>query len=368
MIARLLPLAAALALAACHTKPPPATPGIEPERAHHRGDVFQNRYVEFETRGMVAFWRWKLDQMANGLPPAPSTPIPTVAADRTFIDANARAGAAMQPVVTWIGHSTVLVQAGGLNILTDPVFSERVSPVSFAGPKRHQPPALAIDELPRIDVVLVSHDHYDHCDVASLGALARQKEGAPLFVVPLKLRTLLAEHGAQRIAELDWWQSVSVPGAKGAVDIVLTPVQHWSGRRLDDRMRTLWGGYAVFAPDAHVYFGGDTGYSRDFADTRARFASRQGGGGFDVAVLPIGSYEPRWFMQPQHVNPEEAVRAHLDLGAKRSLAVHWGTFALADEPLDQPPRDLAAARAKLGVRDDAFVLMPIGGTLKLPPR
>ena len=364
-----LPLAAAaLALAACHTKPPPAAPDAPAERAHHRGETFQNRYVEFETRGMLDFWRWKLDQAINGLPPPPSAPIPTVAPDRAFIDANARAAGAMQPAVTWIGHATALVQAGGLNILTDPVFSERVSPVTFAGPRRHQPPALPLDALPRIDVVLVSHDHYDHCDVASLGALARQAGGGPLFVVPLKLRGLLAAHGAQRIAELDWWQSVSVPGAKGPVDIVLTPVQHWSGRGLHDRMRTLWGGYAVFAPDAHVYFGGDTGYSRDFADTRARFASRQAAGGFDLALLPIGSYEPRWFMQAQHVNPDEAVRAHLDLGARRSLAVHWGTFPLADEALDQPPRELAAARAKHGVGDDAFILLPIGGTLKLPPR
>ena len=130
---------------------------------------------------------------------------------------------------------------------------------------------------------------------------------------------------------------------------MLTPVQHWSGRRLDDRMRTLWGGWAIFAPESQVYYAGDTGYSQDFADTRARFAARQSaarGGGFDLALIPIGAYEPRWFMRDSHVNPDEALQVHLDLGAKRSLGVHWGTFPMTDEPLDQPPRDLAVARAR----------------------
>ena len=366
-------LAAGLAatLAACHTKPPPPAPGAPPERVHHRDGTFQNRYTEFETRGTLDFWRWKLDQWVNGLPPPPSTPIPTVAPDRAFVAANGVAGRAMQPAATWIGHATVLVQMGGVNLVTDPVFSERASPVSFAGPRRHQPPALALAELPRVDVVLVSHNHYDHCDVASLRALASQPGGAPLFVVPLGVRALLAENGIERVAELDWWQSVKVDGAAGQVEVVLVPVQHWSGRRLDDRMKSLWGGYAVFAPELHLYYGGDTGYSPDFADTRARFASRQSserGGGFDLALLPIGAYEPRWFMQTSHVNPDEAVRAHVDLGAKRSLGIHWGTFPLTDEPLDQPPRALAEARTTHRVSDDVFVTMPIGATLKLAPR
>jgi N-acyl-phosphatidylethanolamine-hydrolysing phospholipase D len=362
---RLLAPLALAALAACHTKPPPAAPDAPPERAHHRGDTFQNRYVEFETRRSTEFWRWKLDQVLNGLPPPPSTPIPTVVPDRAFIDANARAGRAMQPAVTWIGHATTLVQLDGLNLITDPVFSERVSPVTFAGPKRHQPPAIALADLPRIDVVLVSHNHYDHCDVASLRALARQSGGPPRFVVPLGLRALLADAGIRDVIELDWWQSTTVNGVAGPTEIVLTPVQHWSGRRLDDRMETLWGGYAVLSPGLNVYFAGDTGYSPDFADTRARFAAR---GGFDFALLPIGAYEPRWFMQLQHMNPDEAVRAHLDLRARSTLGIHWGTFELTDEPLDQPPRDLVAARAKHGVSEDAFYTMPIGGTRRLAPR
>lgn len=368
----LKPLVAAAWLAAgCGTQTPPPSPDALPERVHHRGDMFQNRYHEFATRSTQDFWRWRLSAWRQGLPPPPTTPIPSTPPDRAFIAANARAGAAMQPAVTWIGHATVLAQLGGINVLTDPIFSERASPVSFTGPRRHQPPALALDELPRIDVVLVSHNHYDHCDIASLTALARQAGGSPLFVVPLRLRALLAEAGIERVVELDWWQSTKVEGAVGPVEIVLTPVQHWSARRLDDRMRTLWGGFALFATDLHLYFSGDTGYSRDFADTRARFAARQTqerGGGFDLAMLPIGAYEPRWFMQPQHVNPDEAVLAHRDLGAKATLGIHWGTFEMSDEPLDQPPRDLAAARTARGVSDADFFTLPIGGTHKLRRR
>jgi N-acyl-phosphatidylethanolamine-hydrolysing phospholipase D len=221
--------------------------------------------------------------------------------------------------------------------------------------------------LPRIDLVLISHNHYDHLDLPSVQALNRQPGGPPLFVVPLGNGPWMKEAGIERFVELDWWQSTRL----GAVEVVLTPVQHWSARWIDDRMKTLWGGYAVFAPDFHLYFSGDTGYSKDFVDTRTRFADRQlpaRGGGFDLALLAVGGYEPRWFMQGQHVDPPEAVQVHLDLGAKRSLGVHWGTFPLTDEPLDEPPRALAAARERAGIADDAFIVLPIGGTWKLPKR
>jgi N-acyl-phosphatidylethanolamine-hydrolysing phospholipase D len=154
----------------------------------------------------------------------------------------------------------------------------------------------------------------------------------------------------------------------GALDIVLTPAQHWSGRGLHDRMQTLWGGFAVFAPRFHLFWAGDTGYSPDFEDIRRRFAERQRDGGFDIALLPVGAYEPRWFMASQHVNPAEAVQIHRDLGAKRSLGVHWGTFQLTDESLDTPPAELAAARRAQGVAEDAFFVLPVGGTHVLPRR
>ena len=270
----------------------------------------------------------------------------------------------MQPAVTWIGHASALVQAGGINVLTDPVFSERASPLSFIGPRRAQPPGLALAQLPHIDAVLVSHNHYDHLDEASVLALNRQAGGPPLFIVPLGLKAWLAGLGIDNAVELDWWHSQRV----GESEVVLTPVQHWSGRGLTDRLATLWGGYAVFSPGFQWYFSGDTGYSKDFADIRQRFASRQQAGGFDIALLAVGAYEPRWFMASQHVNPTEAVQIHRDLGAKRSLGVHWGTFELTDEPLDQPPRDLATASRAAGLAEGEFFVLAVGETRRLPPR
>lgn len=339
-----------------------AAPAAAP--AHHRAGGFQNRHLEFAPPGLLKLMRWRWDAARAGLPRPPRAPTPAVAPDRAFLRANATAGAAMVPAATWIGHATVLMQMGGLNVLTDPVFSERASPLSWVGPQRAQPPGVALAELPRIDAVLVSHDHYDHCDLPSLKALAAQAGGPPLFLVPLGLKTLLEEAGIANVVELDWWQGRTLHG----VEIVLTPVQHWSARGLTDRLRTLWGGWALFAPDFHLFFAGDTGYSADFADIHARFARRQGGGGFDLALLPVGAYAPRWFMKDQHVDPGEAVRIHLDLAARRSLGIHWGTFELSDEPLDEPPRALAAARRALGLADEAFLLIAIGQTLRLPRR
>ena len=343
-----------------------------PLPSHHRAGGFQNNYLEFEPQGLGALLKWKLDASSNHLPPAPHTPTPRVAPDLAFIQANARAGVmAMQPAITWIGHASMLAQFGGLNFLTDPVFSERVSPLSFIGPKRHVPPGLMPEQLPHIDVVLISHNHYDHLDDASVRALANQAGGSPLFIVPLGIKAWLAARGITNAVELDWWQSHPIPTAAGPVDVVFTPSQHWSGRGLNDRMETLWGGYAVFAPDFQFFFAGDTAYSKDFRDIRAHFAARQtpeAGGGFDIALIPVGAYEPRWFMTSQHVDPAESVQIHRDLAAKRSVGIHWGTFELTDEALDQPPIDLATARKAQGVADEDFFVMAVGETRRLPKR
>ncbi len=332
--------------------------------AHHRNGAFQNNYMDFAPRGMADFLRWRWNALREGLPPAPARPTPRVQPDLDFIHANARAGAAMQPAVTWIGHATVLAQLGGLSALTDPISSERASPVSFAGPKRAHAPGLTLQQLPHIDLVMVSHNHYDHCDAPSLQALNAQPGGPPLFLVPRGLKAWLADLDITNAVELDWWQSHRL----GSVDVVMTPVQHWSGRGLTDRMQTLWGGWAVFAPDAHLFHAGDTGYSPDFQDIARRFASRQKDGGFDIALIPVGAYAPRWFMKEQHVDADEAVRMHLDLRSKKSLGVHWGTFELTDEPLDEPPQSLARARTKAKVADDDFFLLALGQTRKLPRR
>ncbi len=338
-------------------------------KTHHRPNGFQNNYLDFEPKGLTALLKWQFDSFRNGLPKPAAKPTPSVAPDLVLIHANANAGASMTPALTWVGHATVLAQLGGLNVVTDPVFSERVSPLSFIGPKRQAPPGLTLAQLPHIDVVLISHNHYDHLDDASVRALAAQAGGSPLFVVPLGIKAWMAERGITHVVELDWWQSHPVASRMGTVDVVLTPVQHWSGRGLNDRLATLWGGYAVFAPDQHLYFSGDTGYSKDFRDIREHFAPRQReGGGFDIALIAVGAYEPRWFMSSQHVNPAEAVQIHVDLGAKRSVGVHWGTFALTDESLDTPPLALAEARAAKGLADEQFFLMAVGETRKLPRR
>ncbi|MFZ2990612.1 MBL fold metallo-hydrolase [Ideonella sp.] len=342
-----------------------------PAQPHHHPEGFRNVAEPFATKSLAEVLRWRWGAARGGLPLPPSAPVPTQAPDLSFLHRNATAGADMAPAVTWIGHATAMVQFSGLTVLTDPIFAERASPLPFAGPKRAQAPGLGLAQLPRVDLVLVSHNHYDHLCDPSVRALAAQPGEPPLFVVPLGLGDWFRGRGITRVVELDWWQSHALPGAHGPVAVHLVPAQHWSARGLTDRMATLWGGFAVLAPDCHLFYAGDTAYSREFARMRAHFAeaqSEQAGGGFDLALLPIGAYEPRWFMADQHVNVEEAVRIHRDLGAKRSLGVHWGTFNLTDEALDEPPRVLVQERARQGVAEDDFFVLAIGETRRLPPR
>lgn len=315
--------------------------------------------------------RWQIERRQQDLPKPPEIPVPTQAADLAAIQAYNTPGAIPSPpAITWIGHASMLVQAGGLNVLTDPVLSERASPFQFIGPKRAQPPGVALTQLPLIDVVLLSHNHYDHLDKTSVLDIAARSKAAgkpALFLVPLGVKPWFTDLGIANVVEMDWWDKQVLKG----VEFNFTPVQHWSARSFGDRSQTLWGGYAVFAPDLHWYFSGDTGYSKDFLDTKARFADRLSadkGGGFDLALIAVGAYEPRWFLAEQHVNPAEAVQIHKDLGAKLSVGVHWGTFELTDESLDQPPKDLAAARKAQGLSDTDFSLMAIGETRVLPAR
>jgi N-acyl-phosphatidylethanolamine-hydrolysing phospholipase D len=344
---------------------------FDPSKPHHRPEGFQNLHDDFNAKSLADVLRWRWDALRTGFPSKMQVPAPRIQANADFLRANANAGHLIVPTATWVGHATVLVQIGGVTLLTDPIFSDRASPVSFAGPRRRVPPGIALDDLPHVDVVLISHNHYDHLDTASVKALAALPGGPPLFIVPLGLRTWLDAIGIENVIELDWWQTHTLMAPKGELEVMLSPARHWSGRGLGDRMATLWGGFAVFAADCHLFFAGDTGYSRDFRDLRERAARRQrpeAGGGFDLALIPIGAYEPRWFMKEQHVNVAEAVRILRDCAAKRSLGVHWGTFQLSDEALDEPPRALQRESQTAGLRADEFFVVAVGETTMIAAR
>ncbi len=236
--------------------------------------------------------------------------------------------------VTFVGHATVLIQMDGLNFLTDPVWSDRASPVAWAGPKRHRPPGLRFEDLPPIDVVLLSHNHYDHLDAATLRRVSETH--APRVIVGLGNAEICGSEGVARVEELDWWQTTRV---RDDVTVVSVPARHFSGRGLGDRDATLWMGLVVEGPAGRAYFAGDSGYSTVFSEIRDRVGAPR------VALLPIGAYEPRWFMSGVHMNPEEAVRAHRDLGAGTSVGIHYGTFRLTDEGQDEPVAALGRALA-----------------------
>jgi L-ascorbate metabolism protein UlaG (beta-lactamase superfamily) len=235
--------------------------------------------------------------------------------------------------VTWVNHATMLVQMDGLNILTDPIWSERCSPVSFAGPKRHRVPGIRFEDLPPIDAVLVSHNHYDHLDLPTLRRLK-----ARIFT-PLGNSELMARHGVGGATDLDWWQEAPL---SDRVKVTLVPAQHFCARGLSDRNRTLWGGFVISGPSGNAYFAGDTGWGKHFEQIGEKF------GEIRVAMLPIGAYLPRWFMKPAHISPAEAVDAHFALRARTSIAMHYGTFRLGDDGETEPVVDLQAALKEKG--------------------
>ena len=266
-----------------------------------------------------------------------------VANDGAFLRENARHSA---PTVTWIGHATLLMQMEHVTFLTDPVWSNRPSPVPVMGPSRFVAPGLAIDDLPPIDFVLISHNHYDHLDVPTLSALAKRSADTTFFV-PLGNADLLLSNGISNVQELDWGQTGTYEGTT----IHCLPSQHWSKRSLTDDHKALWSSWAVTGEEKRFYFSGDTGYFAGFEDIGKRL------GPFDLAAVPIGAYEPRAMMRESHMNPEEAVKAAQDLQAKRAIAMHFGTFDLSDEPLDEPPQRFKAAATDTTLGDaDAWVL------------
>lgn len=264
--------------------------------------------------------------------------------------------AADQIAATFIGHSSWLLQFSTLNLLLDPVFATRAGPFGLLGPKRVCPPALRLGELPRIDVVLISHNHYDHLDLTALRWLARQRR--PQFVAPLGLKPWLEARGVSPVVQLDWWES---HWAKDGTEIIGTPAQHWSSRTPWDRCRTLWSGFWLRTRCGDVFFAGDTGWSTHFDRIRARLGSPA------LALLPIGAYEPRWFMAPQHQNPQEAVQGMKLCNAAHAAGCHWGTLHLTDEPVEEPARKLAEALEAEGLPPERFRAMRPGEVWDVPP-
>ena len=258
--------------------------------------------------------------------------------------------------VSFIGHASFLIQTHGVNLLVDPVFSDRASPVAFAGPKRVTPPGVAFDDLPEIDAILITHNHYDHMDAASLRRLARDRP-CPV-IAPLGNDAILRRIDRRIAAQtLDWGERVGI----GGVTIHLEPALHWSQRTLFDRRMALWGSFVVETPAGRLWALGDTGFGDGSLFTR----TGEKHGGFRLALIPIGAYAPRWFMGPQHMDPHEAARALLLCGAREALAFHWGTFRLTDEPYDEPVELLVQALAVEGVDPGRFHVKRPGETLEI---
>ena len=320
----------------------------EARRDHHRpGGGFRNPWTEPSDAVDVArAARWMAGRIVSRRKATATPRLDLTPADLRAPGSGVRA--------TWLGHASVLLQGPGTAVLIDPVFSDRVSPFSFAGPKREVVLPVAPAGLPPVDTVLVTHDHYDHLDVASVRFLNGRDR--PLFVCPLGVAAWLrATLGRDvRVAELDWWDAVDLPGG---VCAVATPTKHFAGRGATNRDGTLWCGYHLTFPDGTVVYNvGDTGAAPVFAEVRDRLPAA------GLAVVPIGAYLPRWFMARVHVDPVGALDLFETVGAREMMAAHWGTFDLADEPLDEPPRLLLAEAERRGLTGRVHVL-PVGGQI-----
>jgi L-ascorbate metabolism protein UlaG (beta-lactamase superfamily) len=320
-----------------------------PVSDHFDGTRFFNPGGE-EPAGLAALLRWKLGNTNKAWPQTVPSPFPpAVPEERVSGD---------RVVVTMVGHATLLLQTGGLNILTDPVWSDRTSPVSFAGPKRTNPPGILLESLPPIDLVLVTHNHYDHLDLATLAQL--QQRDDPRFVTPLGNDVIMRSRlPAARITTMDW-----AAGEPIGDNMILhcEPCHHWSARGMGDRRMALWAAFVLEGPAGKIYHIGDTGF-HDGINYRA---ARERHGGFRLAVLPIGAYEPRWFMKAQHQNPEEAVEGMLLCDAAYAVGHHWGTVKLTDEAVDDPVRALHRALDVKGVARERFRPLRPGEVFEVP--
>jgi N-acyl-phosphatidylethanolamine-hydrolysing phospholipase D len=322
--------------------------------SHHRpGGGFQNPWIGDAAPAFGSLLKWWLVHRTTR--PLPKDPDPSVFVRVRPAFVTPRAPES-RITVTWVGHASLLLQLGGLNILTDPMWSDRASPASFAGPRRWVAPGIEFGDLPPLDIILESHNHYDHLDDHTVRRLASSQPSAT-WLVPLGLAPFIRKRGVPggAVIELDWWQTHDIR----SVSAGCTPAQHFSSRSIGDRGDTLWCGWALSTKAGRVFFAGDTGYHPDFAAIGERF------GPFDVALLPIGAYEPRWFMRYLHMNPEEAVAAFRALGAHTMVPIHWGTFKLTDEAMDEPPVRARAAWEAAGLPIERYRQLAHGETLTI---
>jgi L-ascorbate metabolism protein UlaG (beta-lactamase superfamily) len=335
-------LAAVAAVAAGCGGPGPPRPGGPP---HHLEGGFRNLNPAFTRPPFWPRMRWVWAHMLRTTFRPREARLPREPND----------GQALRdprgPTITWVGHATFLVQLDGVNLLTDPQWSDRASPVSWGGPRRVTPPGIRFEDLPPIHAVLISHDHYDHLDRATVRRLHAVHR--PRFLVPLGLRAWMAGEGITEVDELDWWDRREV----GGLAVTCVPVQHWSARTWTDVNRRLWAGWAVAGRDRRLLFAGDTGY---YAPIFTEIGQRLGP--FDLALVAIGAYAPAFMMRLTHTTPEEALQIARDVRAERLVGMHWGTFDLTDEPIEEPPRRLAAAAGRLGADPDRVWVLRHGET------
>jgi L-ascorbate metabolism protein UlaG (beta-lactamase superfamily) len=328
-------LLACLPAAAVHVE----SAGVESKPLHHLRRGFRN--LDDDYRYGLGDRAWRFVRRGFELR-APRGERPAVVRnDGASLRANGT-----DPTVTWVGHSTFLVQLDGVNILTDPQWSDRASPVDFAGPRRLVAPGVAFGDLPPIHAVVISHDHYDHLDAETVDRLAR--EHRPRFFVPLGLRAWLADRGITDVVELDWWQTAEFRG----LTVACTPAQHSSGRGLTDQYLRLWASWAVMGSTKRFFFAGDTGYDPRFRAIGERF------GPFDLAAIPIGGYSAYRTRHPNHVNPEEAIQLFEDVRGRLLVPMHWGTFDMNREPFREPPEWLARVAVDRGLEEQVAVLSP----------
>ena len=313
-----------------------------PVSNYYNGETFHYKNQEIN-KSITDLLKWKFSGKQSTWPENIKVKQVKIKQERVYKDI----------AITFINHSTFLIQADGINILTDPVWSERVSPFSWAGPKRSRLPGVKYKDLPPIDIVLVGHNHYDHLDIETLKLL--HKDHKPKFIVGLGVDLLLKEEGIDNVKALGWRESINISN----IEYHFVECQHWSARGLFDKNVTLWGSFIIKLSNKSIYFASDTGYSEHFKEQRKIY------GAMDISLLPIGAYEPRWFMKSQHMNPEEAVKSHIDLESGFTIGMHFGTFQLTDEAIDTPEKELQLALLKYNITKEKFIAPVFGQQFRI---